>query len=90
MLSASPPWRTLALNPSLHSDSFVKAALGTTSFGGVSYTTTAETLEGVMVDGTTGVNHGKTIVYWRIHYSCKTQTDIAIDGNAVLLTIRIN
>ena len=43
------------------SDALVQAALGTTSFDGVTYSTTAETLSGVMVDGTTGVNHGTPI-----------------------------
>ncbi|KAJ3556175.1 hypothetical protein NM688_g2171 [Phlebia brevispora] len=54
-------------------DALVQAAVGTTSFNGVTYSTTSETLEGVMVDGSTGVNH-----------------DIAIDGNAVLLTVQID
>ncbi|KAF7789275.1 hypothetical protein EIP86_000216 [Pleurotus ostreatoroseus] len=54
-------------------DSLVQAALGTQSFNGVTYSTTAETLKGVMVVGTEGVNH-----------------DIAIDGDAVLLTVRID
>lgn len=40
-------------------DALVLAALGTTSFGGISYSTTAETLNGVMTAGSGGVNHGK-------------------------------
>ena len=40
-------------------DALVTAAVGTTSFGGVTYSTTSETLTGVMVVGTTGVNHGE-------------------------------
>ncbi|KAI0686354.1 hypothetical protein BC835DRAFT_1379984 [Cytidiella melzeri] len=54
-------------------DSFASAATaGTTSFGGVTYSTTAKTLEGVMPAGSNGVNHG-----------------IAIDGDAILLTVTI-
>ena len=37
----------------------MKAAVGTTRFGGVTYSTTAETLTGVMVVGTSGVNHSE-------------------------------
>ena len=40
-------------------DALVQGALGTKNFGGVTYSTTAETLTGVMVSGTTGVNHGE-------------------------------
>lgn len=54
-------------------DALVQAAVGTTSFNGITYSTTSETLTGVMPSGTNGVNHG-----------------IAIDGNAVLLTVRID
>ncbi|KAI0758323.1 hypothetical protein BC629DRAFT_1552017 [Irpex lacteus] len=53
-------------------DSVVKAATGTTSHNGVTYSTTAQTLTGVMPAGSNGVNHG-----------------IAVDGNAVLLTVTI-
>jgi len=53
-------------------DALVSSAVGTTSFGGVTYQTTSETLQGVMPAGSDGVNHG-----------------IAIDGNAVLLTVTI-
>ncbi|KAF7789274.1 hypothetical protein EIP86_000215 [Pleurotus ostreatoroseus] len=54
-------------------DNLVASAVGKqTSFDGVTYTATAETLTGVMPSGTAGVNHG-----------------IAIDGNAVLLTVNI-
>ncbi|KAI0087942.1 hypothetical protein BDY19DRAFT_1009099 [Irpex rosettiformis] len=54
-------------------DALVKAATGVTHHNGISYTTTAETLIGVMPVGSNGVNH-----------------DIEVDGNAVLLTVRIN
>ncbi|KIP06598.1 hypothetical protein PHLGIDRAFT_72471 [Phlebiopsis gigantea 11061_1 CR5-6] len=54
-------------------DNLVSAAVGTTSFDGVTYSTTSETLTGVMPAGTDGVNHG-----------------IAIDGNAILLTVQID
>ncbi|KAI0686361.1 hypothetical protein BC835DRAFT_1408606 [Cytidiella melzeri] len=54
-------------------DALVKAAVGVTKHNGVSYSTTAENLTGVMVVGSDGVNHG-----------------IDIDGNAILLTVRIN
>ncbi|KAI0340162.1 hypothetical protein BDW22DRAFT_1334993 [Trametopsis cervina] len=51
-------------------DALVKAAVGTHSFQGVTYTTTSQVLSGVMPAGSNGVNHG-----------------IAVDGNAVLLTV---
>ncbi|KAI0342046.1 hypothetical protein BDW22DRAFT_229415 [Trametopsis cervina] len=54
-------------------DALVQAAVGVTTHNGVSYTTTAETLVGIMPVGSTGVNHG-----------------IAVDGNAIFLTVRIN
>ncbi|KAI0758332.1 hypothetical protein BC629DRAFT_1124693 [Irpex lacteus] len=54
-------------------DALVQAATGVSHHDGVSYTTTAETLVGVMPVGANGVNH-----------------DIEVDGNAVLLTVRIN
>ena len=40
------------------SDDLVSAAAGTTSFDGVSYTTVAENLTGLLAPGSTGVNHG--------------------------------
>ena len=40
------------------SDDLVSAAAGTTSFDGVSYTTVAENLTGLLAAGSTGVNHG--------------------------------
>ena len=49
------------LSAVLFSDALVKSAVGTTHFDGVTYSTTAETLYGVMVDGTDGVNHGTPI-----------------------------
>ncbi|TFK44600.1 hypothetical protein BDQ12DRAFT_717737 [Crucibulum laeve] len=36
----------------------VNNALGTTSFGGVSYTTVAKNITGLLAPGSTGVNHG--------------------------------
>ncbi|EGO00163.1 hypothetical protein SERLA73DRAFT_160150 [Serpula lacrymans var. lacrymans S7.3] len=36
----------------------VSAAVGQTSFGGVSYTTTAQNVTGLLTPGSTGVNHG--------------------------------
>ncbi|KAI0087931.1 hypothetical protein BDY19DRAFT_951087 [Irpex rosettiformis] len=53
-------------------DALVDAATGTTSHGGVTYSTTSQTLTGVMPAGSNGVNHG-----------------IAVDGNAILLTVII-
>ena len=49
-------WPLISSYP--YRDSLVQAALGTQSFNGVTYSTTAETLKGVMVVGTEGVNHG--------------------------------
>ena len=45
----------------------VSWAVGTTSYDGVTYKTTSETLVGVMVDGTAGVNHGQ-LIYLSIHW----------------------
>ena len=36
----------------------VAAAMGTTSFGGITYSTTAENITGLMAAGSDGVNHG--------------------------------
>lgn len=41
------------------SDALVSSAVGSTHYGGVKYSTTAQTLTGVMAAGTAGVNHGK-------------------------------
>ena len=42
-------------------DDFMKKALGTTSFNGTNYNTTAQSLTGVLPVGTDGVNHGKPV-----------------------------
>ncbi|KAH7922366.1 hypothetical protein BV22DRAFT_1106659 [Leucogyrophana mollusca] len=39
-------------------DSLVTWAVGKTSYGGVSYTTTAQNITGLLAPGSTGVNHG--------------------------------
>ncbi|KAA1471724.1 hypothetical protein DENSPDRAFT_837784 [Dentipellis sp. KUC8613] len=39
-------------------DALVSAAIGSTNFGGVSYSTTAENITGLIAAGSTGVNHG--------------------------------
>ena len=39
-------------------DALVQSALGTTSFGGVTYSTTARNVTGLMAAGSEGVNHG--------------------------------
>ncbi|KAF9227474.1 hypothetical protein BS17DRAFT_467164 [Gyrodon lividus] len=39
-------------------DKLVAAALGQTSFGGVSYTTTTQDISGLLASGSEGVNHG--------------------------------
>lgn len=70
-------------------DALVKAAVGTTSFDGVTYSTTSETLNGVMVSGTNGVNHSESRGVFGAHLT-PLLPDIAIDGNAVLLTVRID
>jgi hypothetical protein len=41
-------------------DALVSAAVGTTSFNGVTYSTTSEMISGLLPAGSTGVNHGKT------------------------------
>ena len=89
--SRYPAYDILLFNLVCCSDALVSAALGTTSFDGITYSTTAETLQGVMVDGSTGVNHGEFVVlFTRSCASLTPSTDIAIDGNAVLLTVRID
>ena len=55
------------------SDALVRAATGVTHHNGISYTTTAETLAGVMPVGSNGVNHGKhayTHLYSQFHCRC--------------------
>ncbi|VDC05252.1 unnamed protein product [Peniophora sp. CBMAI 1063] len=39
-------------------DALVAAAIGTTSFGGVTYSTTAQNITGLLTPGSAGVNHG--------------------------------
>lgn len=48
----------MVLKCSLCRDDLVKAATGTTVFGGVTYQTTAELMSGVMPAGSEKVNHG--------------------------------
>lgn len=57
----------------LHRDGLVAAAKGTKSFNGVTYSTTATTLSGVMPSGTNGVNHGEwsTLITGGFHADCK-------------------
>ena len=38
-------------------DQLVSSAVGTTSFGGVTYVTTAQNITGLMAAGSAGVNH---------------------------------
>lgn len=45
------------------SDKLVAAAVGTKSHGGVTYSTTSQTLTGLMPAGSAGVNHGMHDVY---------------------------
>ena len=68
----------------------MKNAVGLRSFNGIAYNTTAETLTGVMPVGNATINHGahtqiQTISNWLTH-SCQ---GIAVDGNAILLTVLI-
>lgn len=70
-------------------DALVKAATGTTSHNGVTYSTTAQTLTGVMPAGSNGVNHGNPVSYNFLKVSNIRHTGIAVDGNAVLLTVTI-
>jgi hypothetical protein len=66
--------------------------VGTTSFNGVTYSTTSETLTGVMPAGSNGVNHGvffKLSLTWTVHLTLSI-SGISIDGNAILLTVRID
>ena len=39
-------------------NALVAAAVGTTSYGGVTYSTTAQNITGLLEAGSTGVNHG--------------------------------
>ena len=72
------------------SDEFVSAAVsGTPSFNGVKYAVATSTLVGVMPSGTAGVNHGElSLPYPQVNVAHQVyRQGIAIDGNAVLLTV---
>lgn len=53
-------------------DAFARMATGVNQFNGTTFSTTAQTLTGVMPSGSDGINHG-----------------IAVDGDAVLLTVTV-
>lgn len=76
----------------MYRDNFVKMAVGVTSFNGTQYNTTAQTLTGVLPAGSNGINHGMIEVFNRfatLHLRRMAPTGIAIDGNAVLLTVTV-
>ncbi|KAI0319189.1 hypothetical protein OF83DRAFT_1055467 [Amylostereum chailletii] len=52
-------WHTISPDGyNIGRDALVSAAIGTTSFDGVTYSTTAQNITGLMAAGSTGVNHG--------------------------------
>ena len=66
------------------------AAVGTTSFNDVTYSTTSQTLSAVMPAGTAGVNHGEHVkVCAKVVNLIPWTTGISVDGNAILLTVNI-
>ena len=72
-------------------DALVKlATTGTTSNGGVKYSTTSETVTGLLPAGSAGVNHGESnignIIYELLIIS---PLGISQDGNVILLTVTI-
>lgn len=42
-----------------HSDEFVEGALKVTSYKGLTYTTIAENITGLLAPGSVGINHGE-------------------------------
>ena len=42
-----------------HSDEFVEGALKVTSYKGLTYTTVAENITGLLAPGSAGINHGE-------------------------------
>lgn len=47
-------------------DNLVTSALGSTSYGGVSYTTTAQNITGLLAAGSVGINHGMYYVFYSL------------------------
>ena len=50
----------LFINARVNRDDLVSWALGTTSYGGVTYSTTAENITGLLPVGSAGINHGQS------------------------------
>ncbi|KAH9939182.1 hypothetical protein B0H21DRAFT_41100 [Amylocystis lapponica] len=70
-------------------DDLVSAALGSTSFNGVNYSTTVQNITGLLSAGSSGINHGMlTPLIGHMHHSL-CSADIAIDGTVALLEITI-
>ena len=71
-------------------DLLVQKAVGTTCFDGVTYSTTAQNITGLMLPGSVGVNHGE---YHRPSFYEFWKADIgvgiAVDGIVTLLTVSI-
>ena len=51
-------------------DELVAAAVGMTSFNGITYSTTAENIAGLMPAGSTGLNHGVFLYIGSRPFSC--------------------
>ena len=49
-------------NERTYRDDLVSGALGTTSYGGVTYSTTAENITGLLAAGSAGINHGELLL----------------------------
>ncbi|KAG6831765.1 hypothetical protein H0H92_007917 [Tricholoma furcatifolium] len=69
-------------------DKFVKAAVGTRSYCGVTYETTVKDLPGSLVAGAQGVNHGTRFEYM-VERGINLATGISQDGVVKLLTVSI-
>lgn len=71
-------------------DELVAAATdGQTSYNGVTYSTTQETVTGLLKPGTDGINHGSFLLLLSFRETNGEIADIAIDGNVILLTVSI-
>ena len=78
----------------LYSDELVAGAVGTTSYNGVTYSTTAQNVTGLLPVGSNGVNHGEPGVCLspalpKTEARSRIFPGIAIDGIVTVLTVTI-
>ncbi len=70
-------------------DLLVQNAVGKTCFDGVTYSTTAQNITGLMLPGSEGVNHGECFSCICEFPAADIGEGIAVDGIVTLLTINI-